>query len=539
MVAGIFLLALLTYSHMGEDAYISFRYARHLAQGHGLVFNPGEYVEGYSNLLWVLLMAPFEWLGLRIDIAARVASTASLAALAVCGWWAARHLAGDRFPTWLRWWLPAALAVEPLLHYHDDRGLETVFHAALLGGAMMVAGCGGRAWVAGLLAGLAALTRPEGIGFALCVAPAFLFNVPGRPLRRPRDLLVFLAIAFGLFAAQVIFRKLYYGAYIPNTMVAKRPAGSGLLPIMALTASHAFIPLFGLAGACWAMTSRRLRSMAAGTLAMMAGAALFQMRAGALLNESFRYLVPMLVPALVGTWLLVMRLAEQLQMDRERAAAVPVVAPVAAVLFAAVPTMIFSSGPAGLYFRGNGDAPRSRIIQRLAERPTWDIPERVRWFLHDELYINAEAARWSAANLPPDALIGADQVGQFGYHLAPKQRVLDLLGLMDKRIAREGLTVAYLKERAPEYLVVESLRDSTFWPREWRHLPSVWSLRPVFAEPGFQDLYRPRWFLESPVSFIQVGFMVYIRRDLDDGMPIETVPIGVDEEAFERWWRVR
>ena len=37
-----------------DDAYISARYARNLAEGHGLVFNPGERVEGYTNLAWVV-----------------------------------------------------------------------------------------------------------------------------------------------------------------------------------------------------------------------------------------------------------------------------------------------------------------------------------------------------------------------------------------------------------------------------------------------------------------------------------------------------
>lgn len=45
-----------------DDAYISFRYARNLVAGHGLVFNPGERVEGYTNLLYVLLLVPVAWL---------------------------------------------------------------------------------------------------------------------------------------------------------------------------------------------------------------------------------------------------------------------------------------------------------------------------------------------------------------------------------------------------------------------------------------------------------------------------------------------
>ncbi|MFH1721880.1 MAG: hypothetical protein ABH950_04655 [Candidatus Altiarchaeota archaeon] len=41
-----------------DDAMISMRYARNLAEGHGLRWNPGgEYVEGYSNFLFVLYMA--------------------------------------------------------------------------------------------------------------------------------------------------------------------------------------------------------------------------------------------------------------------------------------------------------------------------------------------------------------------------------------------------------------------------------------------------------------------------------------------------
>ncbi len=47
-----------------DDAFISFRYVRNLIEGHGLVFNPGERVEGYTNFLWVLELAA---LGRRLD----------------------------------------------------------------------------------------------------------------------------------------------------------------------------------------------------------------------------------------------------------------------------------------------------------------------------------------------------------------------------------------------------------------------------------------------------------------------------------------
>ena len=41
-----------------DDAFISFRYAKNMVEGHGLVWNTnGERVEGYTNFLWTIIMA--------------------------------------------------------------------------------------------------------------------------------------------------------------------------------------------------------------------------------------------------------------------------------------------------------------------------------------------------------------------------------------------------------------------------------------------------------------------------------------------------
>jgi hypothetical protein len=42
-----------------DDAYISYRYGKNLMNGDGLVYNKGEYVEGYTNFLWTVITAPF------------------------------------------------------------------------------------------------------------------------------------------------------------------------------------------------------------------------------------------------------------------------------------------------------------------------------------------------------------------------------------------------------------------------------------------------------------------------------------------------
>ena len=46
-----------------DDAFITYRFSRNLAQGRGLVFNPGEKVEGYTNFLWTVIHAIPEKLG--------------------------------------------------------------------------------------------------------------------------------------------------------------------------------------------------------------------------------------------------------------------------------------------------------------------------------------------------------------------------------------------------------------------------------------------------------------------------------------------
>src|SRR6476661_7828157 len=57
-----------------DDAYITFRYARHLAEGYGLgAWNrTGARVEGYSSLLWTLLLGGAAWLGVDLRIASKV-----------------------------------------------------------------------------------------------------------------------------------------------------------------------------------------------------------------------------------------------------------------------------------------------------------------------------------------------------------------------------------------------------------------------------------------------------------------------------------
>ena len=95
-----------------DDAFISFRYAENLAQGHGLVYNVGERVEGFTNLSWTVLFGLIMMIGVEPVMASVFLGWLSIAALVVVTW---------RFPN-----LPvvpsAAGAVEQRHGVHATRG---------------------------------------------------------------------------------------------------------------------------------------------------------------------------------------------------------------------------------------------------------------------------------------------------------------------------------------------------------------------------------------------------------------------------------
>ena len=52
-----FIIDQVRYFSLFDDGMISMRYAKNLAEGQGLVWNPGMRIEGYTNFLWVIFMA--------------------------------------------------------------------------------------------------------------------------------------------------------------------------------------------------------------------------------------------------------------------------------------------------------------------------------------------------------------------------------------------------------------------------------------------------------------------------------------------------
>jgi hypothetical protein len=53
----IYLAHVYFYDYICDDSFITLRYAQNLAEGHGLVFNLNERVEGFTSPLWTILLA--------------------------------------------------------------------------------------------------------------------------------------------------------------------------------------------------------------------------------------------------------------------------------------------------------------------------------------------------------------------------------------------------------------------------------------------------------------------------------------------------
>ncbi len=173
-----------------DDAYISFRYAANLVHGNGLVYNPGEYVEGYTNFLWVLTSALALRLGFDPAVTTYVLNTLfGVGLLLLVGWFGTRLAAWGRVAPGLWPLAVAALALSNPLAYALISGLESTLFTLLLTAAafsfVLEQRGAARLPLSGLLFALAALTRPEGALFwALTVLYQFIASKTPSPISR-------------------------------------------------------------------------------------------------------------------------------------------------------------------------------------------------------------------------------------------------------------------------------------------------------------------------------------------------------------------
>ncbi len=511
-----------------DDAFISYRYARHLAEGAGLVYNVGERVEGFTNLLFTLLVALGVRIGLEAALCGHVIGVVSAAVLLIATWaYAATGLPAARRP-WAAL-APLLLLSHPAVVRWAESGMESTLFSACLAVALA---CQARerriAATASLLA--AALTRPEGALFAGLVFGLDLLG--GWRERRRWWGPVALAL---LLLALTGFRLAYFGSPLPNTFYAKvstqAPWAFGAAVVGAFLANGVLLWLPALVVAplleprfrtgAWLVVCGLIYVIAIGgdtigatrfLLPVMAPLAALAVRAPELVRGRPVASVALALLAAAGAaWQLIgpapvliggvfIALAASISLLRAPGARVGAgVALLAAVLLGALsapawrgpftaaladPRTAWMSAALGL------PAPAPTPSPTLVERRRRDVIEHVRDANDTAKQLAGMQARRMVAREP--ALVALSGIGYFGY--ASRLPVLDLLGLVDATVARTPIppdapdlplpghqrsNAGYVLSRRPDYILMGRNGEPSY----------LRAHRELLAHPDFEATY--------------------------------------------------
>jgi hypothetical protein len=449
-----------------DDSFISFRYARNFARGLGLVYNPGERIEGYTNFLWTVLLGLGIKLGFDPEVLAKILGGASAVGVLFVVYRLSGSLRAYRTMPCVATWL---LATTIVLSGYAVFGLETALFVFLVVGGIylflretgdLMRGPRARAeaekptafpW-SGVVFALAGLTRPE---------PP-IFYVPILMLFLVRDLfgrqnLIRAALVYVPVLSHYAFRLAYYGALIPNTAGAKTGNAEGQIiegaayvqNYLAHQGPSIWLALFGLS---IGIVLRRRDVLAIATLALAILG--YVVLVGGDWMPFFRFMAPFEPLVFVLVDLGVRHAVDR----RERATS---------IAFALFALCIFPIRIGNLR-----EAQRSFVGK---EKHFWDMAA-------------GGTADWLIKNGDPGELALGD-IGYVGYKT--DYPILDLLGLVDPVIAK--VPGGYRQKIGPEYrqrffdvqpkyaLIISSNVDC-------QH-PSVPGSQVLFRDPRFRSLY--------------------------------------------------
>lgn len=469
-----------------DDAYISYRFARNLAEGNGLVYNVGEYVEGFTNLLWTLLLAAGLELGLDVKTAAHVLGVTSGLGLL----WATYALAAAGLDDHRRWiagippWI--VLASLPFATWTLS-GMETPMFAALVTAALAAEVRARAGWMTLALA-LATLTRPEGVLVA-AVLLGFAW-LRGDELWGSRWApgVVYASVLLAL----TVFRLGYYGVPLPNTFYAKVGGvreGRGLWYLqesLRTGAGYLVLPA--------ALMALAARWRCSAVLIVVFTA--YVCRVGGDAFAYARFFMPLL-PVLAVLAVLAWRRACDVNVVAGTVLGVCLGASVAHPMLGSLPAFVFVAmtaaalGAYGLIRKRAGMAAPAALVAgvglvvlvanvplgRLSpdERFAWRSRAAVVRTAHKKAGMFELAARHKANLLArrnePVKLVAAGGIGAIGYYT--RLPILDIFGLIDPIIARtpaafehrgvmlpghQRTNAAYVFERRPDYIMIPRSR---------------------------------------------------------------------------------
>jgi hypothetical protein len=493
--AGALIAHSLVFNFVTDDAFISFVYARNLAEHGQLVFNLGEKaVEGYTNFLWTVLLAALLKVGLQPEVMSRVLGTACAVATLGVTAWLSRRLRGSEWSPWDG--LPALLlAGVPGYACWASGGLETQLFTLLvtLGGAWHLEetldDAAPRVKTA-VAYGLAALTRPEGaLFFALTVLHRGIVQLVQRRVRVGASELRFGGAFVAILGPYLVWRRWYYGWWLPNTFYIKASGigGSwqqgGYYLLKVVSDYHLWaVPLLLVPGLL--LRPERGARVFAGFATLVVGVfALYVASVAGDFMGLYRFVMPALplcaLAAALGMRLLLAPLA----------GSQPAVAVVA--------TALLLAGHAA-----HAVAVDQRSFKIGADRGI-DTPGFLRWYTADR----AAIGKWFGQYARPDDYAAVGGAGAQVYF--SRIRSLDCYGLSDEHIAHEVRPISsrpghqkyapdsYILSKRPTIITSYNYRignapwvgpDAALWMQRGYHYVSV--RIPGLSSPVYSFLLR-------------------------------------------------
>nr|WP_297547381.1 hypothetical protein [Amycolatopsis sp.] len=412
------LLNQLVFSTVAEDAYITFRYALNIAEGYGPVFNPGEHVEGYSNFLWMIVIAlPKAMFGWDIVVTASV-----FGVLCALGCVVMVYLLVNRIVASAERELPAlGIAAAVLtaaasgLAAYGPSGLETPLFLLLVLG-VFYALTTRHPVVAGVFVTLAGMTRPDGLLIAVLCGLWLIWAA----IHQRHTWWAPAGYALGALVFAVpwtAWRVTYYGHLVPNAIAAKSGGslgwqlGQGWHYLTQFSLVHLGFLLLALVTIV-AMVARRgrgtpvARSMVWLVLVVTVAYTAFVTYAGGDWMPAWRLLAP--VPPLIAV-----AAASAYGVLAKEGARRPNtrLVPLVASVLAGLSVLVTVASP--------------NVLDRMHGWRT-------------AISQLSEIGSWLGTSLQPGTVISTYANGTLSYHAGTQIVVVDVLGLTDEHIARDG-----------------------------------------------------------------------------------------------------
>ncbi|MFC1475316.1 hypothetical protein ACFLQG_01585 [Candidatus Zixiibacteriota bacterium] len=452
---GIIICGYLFYIHRefyNDDAFISLRYANNLINGHGLVWNIGQRVEGYTNFLHIILTSAVGLTGVDLITSSRIVNGLAFLFMNIIVILFLRRMLKKQTG---QWQLSAAtiiivllMNISPMISWIYG-GLEGPLFASLvtIGVVYFLISMyenknRGSLILCSLFFVLSGLARPDGLLFWM---GSFLYLIIYLRLNRApvlSKIVYFLIPLIIIYVPYFIWRYNYYGELLPLTYYLKATgftlgkAWKGITYIYSYLIAPPFIFIFLLIMIPYFLFKRRFDIKLLYLLSMITLYLLYIIYIGGDYMHSFRHLLPLIPISLILLYMLISPFIKKMSSFK------------LVIMYIFVLMLILMQ----LLWRGTSIRP-----------------------MQSEDYVATEVGKYINDNWPQSSVIALNTAGATPYY-APNHTFIDMLGMNDPHIAKreiDEITVPmqkipghfkgdgdYVLSLEPEYIILGPARGT-------------------------------------------------------------------------------